>query len=177
MKSNAKSNMMSSLFLTNVTEYVGEEACFMHQGMTSSDILDTTFAVQLQQSADIMLADLDKLLAALKNASLSTKTLCIGRSHGIHAEPTTFGIKLVGHYAPPLPVPKTPRIRPRRNFCLCHLRRNWNIRHGWSSDWIYVAEKNWDGHRKQCQPVIPRDRHAMFFSVMGVLASAVKIWR
>ena len=87
-------------FLTNVAEYVGEEARFMHQGMTSSDVLDTTFAVQLQQSCDILLADLDKVLAALKKRTLEHRhTITIGRSHGIHAEPTTFGIKLAGHYA------------------------------------------------------------------------------
>jgi adenylosuccinate lyase len=87
-------------FLTNVTEYVGEEARYMHQGMTSSDVLDTTFAVQLQQSSDLLLAGIEKVLAALgKQSRAHQDTICIGRSHGIHAEPTTFGIKLAGHYA------------------------------------------------------------------------------
>ena len=87
-------------FLTNVAEHVGESARFLHQGMTSSDVLDTCLAVQLSQAADLLLKDLDGLLAALKRRALEHKmTPCIGRSHGIHAEPTTFGLKLAGHYA------------------------------------------------------------------------------
>ncbi|MBT5495898.1 MAG: adenylosuccinate lyase, partial [Alphaproteobacteria bacterium] len=87
-------------FLTNVAEHVGPEARFLHQGMTSSDVLDTCFAVQLAQAADILLADLDRVLEVLKRRAIEHKdTVCIGRSHGIHAEPTTFGIKLAGHYA------------------------------------------------------------------------------
>src|SRR5947208_4144368 len=87
-------------FLTNLAEHVGPEARFLHQGMTSSDVLDTCLAVQLKQAADILLADIDALLAALKQRALEHKdTPCIGRSHGIHAEPTTFGLKLAGHYA------------------------------------------------------------------------------
>src|ERR1700720_4342630 len=87
-------------FLTNLAEHVGPEARFVHQGMTSSDVLDTCFAVQLTQAADLLLADLDAVLAALKKRAYEHKyTLTIGRSHGIHAEPTTFGLKLAGHYA------------------------------------------------------------------------------
>src|SRR6476660_4526370 len=87
-------------FLTHLAELVGPEARFVHQGMTSSDVLDTTFAVQLSRSADILIADVDALLAALKRRALEHKyTPTIGRSHGIHAEPTTFGLKLAGHYA------------------------------------------------------------------------------
>ena len=87
-------------FLTNVAEHVGEPARFLHQGMTSSDVLDTCLAVQLTQAAALLLKDLDGLLAALKRRALEHKmTPCIGRSHGIHAEPTTFGLKLAGHYA------------------------------------------------------------------------------
>ena len=87
-------------FLTNVAEHVGEAARFLHQGMTSSDVLDTCLAVQLTQAADLLLKDMDGLLAALKRRALEHKmTPCIGRSHGIHAEPTTFGLKLAGHYA------------------------------------------------------------------------------
>src|SRR6185295_10195297 len=86
--------------LTWVAGQVGDEARFMHQGMTSSDVLDTCLAVQLTQAADILLADLDALLAALKRRASEHKlTPTIGRSHGIHAEPTTFGLKLAGHYA------------------------------------------------------------------------------
>src|SRR5216684_3260436 len=86
-------------FLTNVAEHVGPEARFLHQGMTSSDVLDTCLAVQLKQAADILLADLDALLAVLKRRAFEHKmTLTVGRSHGIHAEPTTFGLKLAGFY-------------------------------------------------------------------------------
>src|SRR6266481_9633958 len=87
-------------FLTNLAEHVGPEARFVHQGMTSSDVLDTCFAVQLKEAADILLADLDRLLAALKRRAVEHKyTATVGRSHGIHAEPTTFGVKLAGHWA------------------------------------------------------------------------------
>ena len=87
-------------FLTNLAEHVGPEARFVHQGMTSSDVLDTAFAVQLKEAADLLLADLDALLAALKRRAFEHKlTPTIGRSHGIHAEPTTFGLKLAGHWA------------------------------------------------------------------------------
>src|SRR6201991_5152583 len=87
-------------FLTTLAEYVGPEARFVHEGMTSSDVLDTCLAVQMKQASDLLLADLDALLAALKRRALEHKTTpTIGRSHGIHAEPTTFGLKLAGHYA------------------------------------------------------------------------------
>ena len=87
-------------FLTNLAEHVGDEARFVHQGMTSSDVLDTCLAVQLTQAADILIADVDALLAALKRRAMEHRnTVCIGRSHAIHAEPTTFGVKLAGFYA------------------------------------------------------------------------------
>ena len=87
-------------FLTWLGEFIGPQSRFVHQGMTSSDVLDTSFAVQLTEAADILLGDVDRLLAALKKRALEHKdTLTIGRSHGIHAEPTTFGVKLAGHYA------------------------------------------------------------------------------
>ena len=87
-------------FLTNLAEYVGPEARFVHQGMTSSDVLDTCLAVQLTQASDLLIQGLDRLLAALeKRAKEHKDTVCIGRSHGIHAEPTTFGLKLASHYA------------------------------------------------------------------------------
>ena len=87
-------------FLTHVSEIVGPEARFLHQGMTSSDVLDTCLAVQLARSADLLIEDVDRVLAALKARALEHKfTPTVGRSHGIHAEPTTFGLKLAGHYA------------------------------------------------------------------------------
>ena len=87
-------------FLTWLAESVGPDSRFVHLGMTSSDVLDTTLSVQLTEAADLLLADLDQVLAALKRRAFEHKhTLTIGRSHGIHAEPTTFGLKLAGHYA------------------------------------------------------------------------------
>src|SRR6202047_149058 len=87
-------------FLTNLAEHIGPEARFLHQGMTSSDVLDTCLAVQLKQAADLLLTDLDGLLAVLKRRAVEHKyTPTVGRSHGVHAEPTTFGLKLAGHYA------------------------------------------------------------------------------
>src|SRR6266481_5409397 len=87
-------------FLSNLAEHVGPEARFVHQGMTSSDVLDTCLAVQLKQAADLLLADIDALLAVLKRRAFEFKTtICVGRSHAIHAEPTTFGLKLAGFYA------------------------------------------------------------------------------
>mgnify|MGYP001986506672 CR=1 FL=1 len=87
-------------FLTNLATYVGENARFIHQGLTSSDILDTCLAVQMTQATDLIISDVKEVLSALKNQAFEHKnTLCVGRSHGIHAEPTTFGLKLAGHYA------------------------------------------------------------------------------
>ena len=87
-------------FLTNLAENIGDEARFVHQGMTSSDVLDTCLAIQLTQAADILITDLDRVLDALRNRAYEFKDLpTIGRSHGIHAEPTTFGLKLASHYA------------------------------------------------------------------------------
>ena len=86
-------------FLTSVTEKVGKEGKFLHKGMTSSDVLDTCFNIQLVQASKILIKDIDEILNVLKNKSLKyKKTICIGRSHGIHAEPTTFGLKLAGFY-------------------------------------------------------------------------------
>jgi len=162
-------------FLTNVAEYVGEEARFMHQGMTSSDVLDTTFAVQLTQSADILLTDLDKVLAALKKRVLEHKdTICIGRSHGIHAEPTTFGVKLAGHYAAFARAKK--RLQDaKKEVAVCAIS-------GAVGTYAtvppeiesYVAEKLGLTPETVSTQVIPRDRHAMFFAVMGVIASSIE---
>ncbi len=162
-------------FLTNVAEYVGEEARFMHQGMTSSDVLDTTFAVQLKQSADLLLADLDKVLAALKKRILEHKdTLCIGRSHGIHAEPTTFGVKLAGHYAAFARAKKRLEAA-KQEISVCAIS-------GAVGTFAtvdptveaYVADKLGLQPETVSTQVIPRDRHAMFFAVMGVIASSIE---
>jgi adenylosuccinate lyase len=162
-------------FLTNVAEYVGDDAKFMHQGMTSSDVLDTTFAVQLSQSADLMLKDLDGLLDALKKRALEHKeTLCIGRSHGIHAEPTSFGLKLAGHYAA-FSRARERLIAAQRDISTCAIS-------GAVGTFAtvdprveeYVAKKLGLTPEAVSTQVIPRDRHAMFFATMGVIASSIE---
>lgn len=162
-------------FLTNVTEYAGEEARFMHQGMTSSDVLDTAFAVQLMQAADLMLSDLDDLLEALKARAYEHKnTLCMGRSHGIHAEPTTFGQKLAGHYAA-FNRARTRLINARTEIATCKIS-------GAVGTYAtidpaveeYVADKLGLVPETVSTQVIPRDRHAMFFATLGVIASSVE---
>lgn len=162
-------------FLTNVAEHVGPEARFLHQGMTSSDVLDTCLAVQLSQAADILLADLDGLLATLDRRAHEHKhTLCIGRSHGIHAEPTTFGLKLAGHWA------EFRRCRDRlaaarAEVATCAISgavgtfANIDPRVE-----AHVAGKLGLAVEPVSTQVIPRDRHAMFFAVLGVIAGAVE---
>ena len=162
-------------FLTNVAEHVGPEARFLHQGMTSSDVLDTCFSVQLARAADILLEDLDKLLEVLKRRALEHKhTVCIGRSHGIHAEPTTFGLKLAQAYA------EFARNRARleaaqREVATCAISGAVgtfaNIDPGVEA---YVAEKLGLEIEPVSTQVIPRDRHAMFFSVLAIIASSIE---
>ncbi len=162
-------------FLTSVAEYVGEDARFVHQGMTSSDVNDTTFAVQLKQAAELLLKDLDALLAALKRRIEEHRdTICIGRSHGIHAEPTTFGIKLAGHYA------AFRRARERMEFALkeiatCKISGAVGTYATITPEVEeYVAEKLGLSPETVATQVIPRDRHAMFFCTLGVIASSVE---
>ena len=162
-------------FLTSVAEHVGPEARFLHQGMTSSDVLDTCLAVQLAQASDILLADLDKVLGVLKRRAYEHKnTVCIGRSHGIHAEPTTFGLKLAGHYA------EFARNRKRledarAEVATCAISgavgtfANINPRVE-----EYVAEKLGLTLEPVSTQVIPRDRHAAFFATLAVIASSVE---
>lgn len=162
-------------FLTSVAEYIGPDSRYVHQGMTSSDVLDTSFAVQLTQAADLLLADMDALLAALKKRAVEHKdTICIGRSHGIHAEPTTFGIKLAGHYA------AFARCRERlkaarAEIATCSISGavgNYATIDPAVED--YVASKLGLKPETHSTQVIPRDRHAMFFAVLGVVASCVE---
>ncbi len=162
-------------FLTNLAEHVGVEARFVHQGMTSSDVLDTCLSVQLTQASDILLQDMDELLVALKKRAMEHKnTVCIGRSHGIHAEPTTFGVKLAGHYA------EFARCRERlatarTEIATCAISGAVgtfaNI-----DPFVeeHVAEKMGLIPEPVSTQVIPRDRHAMFFATLGVVASAVE---
>ena len=162
-------------FLTWVAENVGEQARFMHQGMTSSDVLDTTLAVQLARSADILLADLDELLAAIKRRALEHKfTPTIGRSHGIHAEPVTFGLKLAQAYAE-FDRCKTRLIAARADIATCAISgavgtfANIDPRVE-----EYVAGQLGLAVEPVSTQVIPRDRHAMFFCVLAVIASAIE---
>jgi adenylosuccinate lyase len=162
-------------FLTHLAEFIGPEARFVHQGMTSSDVLDTCFNVQLVRAADILLADLDALLAALKRRALEYKmTPTIGRSHGIHAEPVTFGLKLAGAYAE-FDRAKQRLLFARREVATCAISgavgtfANIDPRVE-----EYVAEKMGLAPEPVSTQVIPRDRHAMFFATLGVIASSVE---
>ncbi|HEY0522581.1 MAG TPA: adenylosuccinate lyase [Stellaceae bacterium] len=162
-------------FLTSLAEFVGPEARFVHQGMTSSDVLDTCLAVQLKQASDILLADIDGLLAALKRRAFEFKdTPTIGRSHGIHAEPTTFGLKLAGHYA------EFQRNRrrleaARDEIATCAISGAVgtfaNIDPAVEA---HVAEKMGLKPEPVSTQVIPRDRHAAFFAALGVVASSIE---
>ena len=162
-------------FLTNLAEHVGEEARFVHQGMTSSDVLDTCLAVQLTQAADILLADLDRLLAALKERALEHKdSVCLGRSHGIHAEPTTFGVKLAGHYAA-FQRNRKRLEQAREEIATCAIS-------GAVGTFanidpfveVHVAEKLGLQAEPVSTQVIPRDRHAAFFATLGVIAASIE---
>ncbi|NVJ96861.1 MAG: adenylosuccinate lyase [Alphaproteobacteria bacterium] len=162
-------------FLTNLAEHVGDEARFVHQGMTSSDVLDTCLSVQLMQAADIIIDDLEKLLVVLKRRAEEHKyTVCIGRSHGIHAEPVTFGLKMAQAYA-------------EFDRCLARMK---DARKEVATCAIsgavgtfanidpfveeYVAEKMGLEIEPVSTQVIPRDRHAMYFAVLGVIASCIE---
>jgi len=162
-------------FLDWVAQQVGPEARFMHQGMTSSDVLDTTLSVQLAQASDILLADLDELLAAIKRRALEHKyTPTIGRSHGIHAEPTTFGKKLAEAYAE-FTRCKARLVAARAEIATCAISGAVgtfaNID---PSVEEYVAEQLGLSIEPVSTQVIPRDRHAMFFATLGVIASSIE---
>ena len=162
-------------FLDWVADEVGPEARFMHQGMTSSDVLDTTLAVQLVRATDILLEDLDGLLDALKRRAQEHKyTPTIGRSHGIHAEPTTFGLKLAQAYAE-FDRCRDRLIAARKEIATCAISGAVgtfaNID---PSVEEYVAEKLGLVAEPVSTQVIPRDRHAMYFSVLAVIASSME---
>ncbi|MBL8589418.1 MAG: adenylosuccinate lyase [Methylobacteriaceae bacterium] len=162
-------------FLTHLAEFIGEDARFVHQGMTSSDVLDTTLAVQLARASDILIADVEALLAALKKRAFEHKmTPTIGRSHGIHAEPVTFGLKLAQAYA------EFSRCRARlaaarKEIATCAISgavgtfANVDPRVE-----AHVAQKMGLEVEPVSTQVIPRDRHAMFFATLGVVASSVE---
>ena len=162
-------------FLTHLSEIVGDEARFIHQGMTSSDVLDTCFNVQLTKAADLMIADLDRLLEALKERAFEYKNaVCIGRSHAIHAEPITFGLKMATAYAE-FDRAKKRLILAREEIATCAISGAVgtfaNIDPQVES---HVAQKMGLTVEPVSTQVIPRDRHAMFFATLGVIASSVE---
>ena len=162
-------------FLTNLAEYVGPEARFVHQGMTSSDVLDTTLAVQMTRASDILMVGLNRLCEALEKRAHEFKmTPTIGRSHAIHAEPTTFGLKLAGHYA------EMDRCRKRladarAEIATCAISGAvGTFAHIDPFVEEHVAAKMGLEIEPVSTQVIPRDRHAMFFAILGVIASSVE---
>ena len=162
-------------FLTSISEKAGEEARYLHKGMTSSDVLDTCFNLQLKQSGEVLLNDLDQLLSSFKRQAIKHKyTLCIGRSHGIHAEPTTFGLKMLSFYQEFL------RNRKRLKNSIDEISTcaisgavgtfaNIDPRVE-----RYVAKKLKLKIEPISTQVIPRDRHAQFFSTLGIIASSIE---
>lgn len=162
-------------FLTNISETVGPEARFIHQGMTSSDVLDTCLNIQLKRAGEILLKDMDLLLSSIKSQALKhKKTICVGRSHGIHAEPTTFGLKMLQAYA------EFSRNRKRLELSVeeissCAISGSVgtfaNID---PSVEEHVAKALGLNVEPVSTQIIPRDRHAAFFSTMGIIASSIE---
>ena len=162
-------------FLTSITEKVGKEARYLHKGMTSSDVLDTCFNLQLKQSGEILLTDIDQLLASIKKQAKKHKyTLCIGRSHGIHAEPTTFGLKMLTFYQEFL------RNKKRLNDSIKEISTCAisgavgtfaNVDPAVEK---YVAKKLKLNIEPISTQIIPRDRHAQFFSTLAIIASSIE---
>src|SRR5471030_1494927 len=162
-------------FLTHLSEIVGPEARFVHQGMTSSDVLDTCLSVQLARAADLLIADTDALLAALKKRAFEYKmTPTIGRSHGIHAEPTTFGVKLAGFYAEFVRA-RARLVTARAEIATCAISgavgtfANIDPRVE-----AHVAAKLGLAVEPVSTQVIPRDRHAAYFAALGVVAASIE---
>ncbi len=162
-------------FLTNISESVGPEARFIHQGMTSSDVLDTCLNIQLKRAGELLLKDMDLLLSSIKSQALKhKKTICVGRSHGIHAEPTTFGLKMLQAYA------EFSRNRKRLELSVeeissCAISGSVgtfaNID---PSVEEHVAKALGLNIEPISTQIIPRDRHAAFFSTMGIIASSIE---
>jgi len=162
-------------FLTSISEKVGEPAKFLHQGMTSSDVLDTCFNIQLVKSGKILIRDLDKLLKTLKKKSIKYKnTPCIGRSHGIHAEPTTFGLKLLSAYAEFLRNKKRLEQAIKEISTCAISGAVGTFAHLSPNIEKYVAKKLKLTVEPISTQIIPRDRHAFFFSVLGLIATSAE---
>ncbi len=162
-------------FLTWLAEGIGPDSRFVHQGMTSSDVLDTCLSVQMTQAADLLLADIDAVLAALKTRAVEHKhTLTIGRSHGIHAEPTTFGVKLAGHYAE-FARNRDRLVQARAEIATCAISGAvGTFAHLDPSVEEFVAARLGLTAEPVSTQVIPRDRHAAFFCTLGVIASGIE---
>ncbi|MET0604875.1 MAG: adenylosuccinate lyase [Beijerinckiaceae bacterium] len=162
-------------FLTHLSEIVGPEARFVHQGMTSSDVLDTTLAVQLARASDILIADLDALRAALKKRAIEHKlTPTIGRSHGIHAEPTTFGVKLAYAYAE-FSRARERLVVARKEIAICAISGAIGTFANVDPQVEeYVAAKMGLAVEPVSTQIIPRDRHAMYFATLAVIASSIE---
>jgi adenylosuccinate lyase len=162
-------------FLTHVTEIVGPEARFLHQGMTSSDVNDTTLAVQLVQATDLLMEDVDMVLAALKKRAFEHKlTPTVGRSHGIHAEPTTFGLKLAGHYAE-FQRAKERLAMAKFEIATCAISGAVGTFANVAPEVeAYVADKMGLAVEPVSTQVIPRDRHAAYFAALAVVASSIE---
>lgn len=162
-------------FLTHLAEFIGDDARFVHQGMTSSDVLDTTLAIQMARAADLLLKDIDELLSAIKRRAFEYKmTPTIGRSHGIHAEPVTFGLKLAAAYAE-FTRCRERLVAARKDIATCAISgavgtfANIDPRVE-----EHVAKKLGLSIEPVSTQVIPRDRHAIFFATLGVIASSIE---
>ena len=162
-------------FLTSITEQAGLKARYLHQGMTSSDVLDTTLNIQLVQSGNILLRDIDKILSVLKKQAKKYKlTPCIGRSHGIHAEPITFGLKLATYYA------EFKRNKKRLEQAIDEISTCaisgavGTFAHIGPNIEKFVAKKLGLKPEPISTQIIPRDRHAYFFSILGIIASSIE---
>ncbi len=162
-------------FLTWLAESVGPDSRFVHLGMTSSDVLDTCLSVQLTQAADLLLKDIDAVMAALKKRAYEHKfTLTIGRSHGIHAEPTTFGLKLAGHYAE-FARGRARLVVAREEVAVAQISGAvGTFAHLDTSVEEFVAERLGLRPEPVSTQIIPRDRHAAFFATLGVIACAIE---
>jgi len=162
-------------FLTSVAEHVGPEARFLHSGLTSSDVLDTCFNVQLVEAADLLIADIDALLAALKTRAFEHKdTVTIGRSHGVHAEPSTFGLKLAVAYAE-FARARERLVRAREEVATCAISGAvGTFAHVNPKVEAYVANKLDLRVEPISTQVVPRDRHAFYFATLAVVASSVE---
>ena len=162
-------------FLTSITERVGKEARFLHKGMTSSDVLDTCFNIQLKQSGEIILKEIDQLLYSIKKQALKHKyTLCIGRSHGIHAEPITFGLKMLTFYQEFLRNKKRLKNSIEEISTCAISGAVGTFANVDPKVENYVAKKLKLNIEPISTQIIPRDRHAQFFSTLGIIASSIE---